>query len=127
MAEKLEIERRIAEEKSNIAKRRSARASKRAKKASSARKQSTSVKASPGLNGHGQSKKPRKSKESAFRGEDDLDSEEDNGTINLTQKQELADKIQRADGDTLSEAIQIIQETTKLGSVSQSVTSIITG
>jgi hypothetical protein len=38
--------------------------------------------------------------------------------LTLTQKQELAEKIQVADGDTLTKAIEIIQQSTNLGAVS---------
>ncbi len=38
--------------------------------------------------------------------------------MTMTQKQELAEKIQVADGDTLAKAIQIIQVNTGLGGVS---------
>jgi bromodomain-containing factor 1 len=86
-----------------------------------ARKQSVS-KTSPGFNGNGhggQVKKPRKSKEVSYRDDDEgEESEEEATTMTLTQKQELAEKIQVADGDTLTKAIQIIQQSTNLGAVS---------
>ncbi len=112
----MDVERRIAEEKANIARKKSAKASRpKQKKASSSRKQSV-TKASPGLNGNVHSRKPRKSKELGY--DDEPDSEEEAATMTLTQKQELAEKIQVAENVVLSKAIQIIQQTTALGSVS---------
>lgn len=121
LGEKLDIERRIAEEKkAHIARRKLAKGSKakpKGVKASIPRKHS--LKASPGVNGNGHAKKPRKSKEMAYKDEDDeMDSEEEGQAMTLTQKQELAEKIQVAESDVLSKAIQIIQQSTKLGAVS---------
>jgi bromodomain-containing factor 1 len=62
---------------------------------------------------------PRKSKDVSYRDEDDgEESEEETTNLTLTQKQELAEKIQVADGDTLTKAIEIIQQSTNLGAVS---------
>ena len=121
LAEKLDIERRIAEEKSSVARKRSAKGSKvkpRGSKGGAPRKQSV-TKASPGLNGNGRPKKPRKSKEMAYMEDDDeMNSEEMGAAITLTQKQELAEKIQVAEEDVIKKAVEIIKQTQTLGSVS---------
>lgn len=76
-------------------------------------------KMSPGLNGNGNGSGPKKGRKSKDYREDDGDeSEEDSGTVTLSQKQELAEKIQLADGETLNKAIEIITTTTSLGAVS---------
>ncbi|WWC57843.1 uncharacterized protein I303_100378 [Kwoniella dejecticola CBS 10117] len=91
------------------------------------RKQSNAAKQSPGVNGNGHgaqssAKKSKKTKE-VYRDEDeDMESEDEpSNTITLTQKQELAEKIQEADGNTLQEAITIIQKTTNLGSNNEEI------
>ncbi|WWC67087.1 uncharacterized protein I206_100994 [Kwoniella pini CBS 10737] len=122
--------------RTKIAKSRSERSAKPAKpkhaKSSSIaqqpRKQSNAAKHSPGVNGNGHggqssAKKSKKSKEINYRDEDDdMESEDEQpNTITLTQKQELAEKIQEADGDTLQQAIIIIQQTTNLGSNNEEI------
>jgi hypothetical protein len=80
------------------------------------RKGST-VKASPGVsNGH--AKKARKPKDISYR---DDDGDDDDEVVNLTtsQKTDLAEKIQNADGSVLQKAITIIQKAQDVGSVSQ--------
>ena len=81
------------------------------------RKQSMS-KVSPGLNGHGGPKKPRKSKEANFREEEDEYESEEETRLTLSQKQELADKMTSVDAVTLNKAVELIQSTTDIGEVS---------
>ncbi|WWC85549.1 uncharacterized protein L201_000413 [Kwoniella dendrophila CBS 6074] len=119
----------IAELRAKIAKGRANRPAKSAKpkqaKAASAQRKQSTAKQSPGVNGNGHSsaKKSKKAKEIAYKDEDeDMESEEEeSNTITLTQKQELADKIQEADGNTLQEAITIIQQTTNLGANNEEI------
>ena len=114
-----DLQHQIADIKARQAKRRAAKGTKAKAKPgkSAARKQSVS-KVSPGVNGNGTSKKPRKSKDFVYRDDEDMESEEESSSITLIQKQDLAEKIQVADGDTLSKAIAIIQQSTNLGGVS---------
>lgn len=79
------------------------------------RKNST-VKTSPGL-GNGHAKKARKPKDISYR---DDDGDDDDEPVNLTtsQKTDLAEKIQNADGSVLQRAITIIQKAQDVGSVS---------
>lgn len=99
-----------------------------------ARKQSVSQpKRSPQANGHGHShghgngngnghaapKKPRKSKDVNYKEEDAYgESEDEEPPLTIKHKQELAEKIQVADGETLGQAIKIIQASTGLDGVS---------
>ncbi|KAK8845381.1 hypothetical protein IAR55_006094 [Kwoniella newhampshirensis] len=117
----------IAALRAKIAKRRATKASKPKPKASKAsasqRKQSVS-KFSPGVNGNGHPKKPKKAKEpiASYNDEDEeMESDEEPTTMTLTQKQELAEKIQLADADTLQKAITIIQQTTNLGANNEEI------
>jgi CHASE3 domain sensor protein len=70
------------------------------------------------LNGNGNGPKKAGRKSAGFRDEEELESEEENGVMTMTQKQELAEKIQLADENTLAKAVQIIQQTTNVGAVS---------
>ncbi|ORY31924.1 hypothetical protein BCR39DRAFT_479450 [Naematelia encephala] len=116
-AQLVDLQRRIEELKAKRARKKA----NRGKKTKAGRKQSV-AKTSPGLNGNGQMKKPRKSKEIVFKGEEeDEDSEAEGQAMTLTQKQDLAEKIQVADGDTLSKAIRIIQSTTNLGNNNEEI------
>ncbi|WWD22326.1 hypothetical protein CI109_106817 [Kwoniella shandongensis] len=122
-----ELNDQIAALRAKIAKRRASRATKpkakSAKSGSSQRKQSVS-KHSPGINGNGHSKKPKKVKETAVSYQDDdedMESDDEPTTMTLTQKQELAEKIQLADADTLQKAITIIQQTTNLGANNEEI------
>ena len=64
-------------------------------------------------------KKPRKSKDISYKDDDGgYGDSDDEPAMSMTQKQELAEKIQLADGDTLSKAIKIIQNSTGLDGVS---------
>lgn len=108
-----DLQRKIDSLRSKQATRR-ANKQKRPKKSGSskARKQSM-AKVSPGAtNGH--SKKGRKPKDSHYRDDDD----EEEIVLTTTQKTDLANKIQNADGPTLQEAIRIIQTAHDVGSVS---------
>lgn len=113
-----DLQKKVDELRARKRQRKTARTSKPKPKPSKAiaRKQSV-TKQSPGLNGHAQTKKPRKSKEAVYKEEEDLESEEESGAMTMTKKQELATKIQQADGETLNKAIQIIQASTNLGNV----------
>lgn len=108
----------LADLEAKQAKKRAAAKSRKSKPPKGARKQSMQ-KMSPGLNGNGNGSGPKKGRKSKDYREDDGDeSEEDSGTVTLSQKQELAEKIQLADGETLNKAIEIITTTTSLGAVS---------
>jgi len=76
---------------------------------------------SPGPGSNGTVKKPRKSKDISYRDEDDAESEEEpSGQITMAQKQELASSMENVEPDVLQQVIQIIQQSTDLGSVSVS-------
>lgn len=53
--------------------------------------------------------------------DDESEEEEDISHLSHAQKQELAEKIGQTDGETLSKVISIIQQSTNIGGVSQSV------
>ncbi|GMK58914.1 hypothetical protein CspeluHIS016_0603560 [Cutaneotrichosporon spelunceum] len=116
-AERLQLDREVAELERKIAnkpaKQRKQKAPK-TKAAAAPRKYSTTSKASPGgPNVNGVSKKARKPKpEVVYR--DDDDSDEEVQAITIQQQQELADKIQTADADILGQAVAIIQATTNI-------------
>ncbi|KAK1926264.1 putative Bromodomain transcription initiation factor [Papiliotrema laurentii] len=94
----------------------------KAAKGGAARKQSlTKASPGPGANGHAP-KKPRKSRDAGvYKEDEEMYSEEETGQITLLQKQELAEKIGQCDPDTLGKAIQIIQQTTDLGSNNEEI------
>lgn len=101
--------------RTKVAKRKANRA-KRPKKSGGggqARKGST-VKSPGASNGH--AKKARKPKDVSYR---DDDGDDDDEVVNLTtsQKTDLAEKIQNADGSVLQRAITIIQKAQDVGSV----------
>lgn len=121
-AERAALDREIAELEQKIArkpppKQRKQKSAPKTKPAP--RKYSTTSKASPGgpsANGAAP-KKPRKPKpEPSYRDDDESDDEVQ--SITIQQKQELADKIQTADAEVLSQAVQIIQSTTNISGVS---------
>ncbi|KAL1412072.1 transcription initiation at TATA-containing promoter protein [Vanrija albida] len=112
-AERAILDREIADLEAKIARRPPKRKPKPQKPVKAQRKYSTTSKASPGANGHSAPKKPRKQKEvPAYR--EDADSEEELQSITIQQKQELAEKIQVAEADILSQAVQIIQASTQI-------------
>jgi len=61
---------------------------------------------------------PKKAKKPKKQDEDFSDDEGRSATVTMAQKQELADKIQVADGEILNQAIVIIQQSMPLGDVS---------
>ncbi|TXT07389.1 hypothetical protein VHUM_03109 [Vanrija humicola] len=118
-AERAILDREIADLEAKIARRPPKQPKRKpaAKPAKAQRKYSTTSKSSPGANGHSAPKKPRKQKEApAYR--DDADSDEELQSITINQKQELAEKIQIAEADILSQAVQIIQASTQISGVS---------
>jgi bromodomain-containing factor 1 len=116
------IERQIAglqQQLVEIRARRAARKSRPKKSKKPVQRKQSLPKTSPGFGTNGHAKKPRKSRDIVYKDDDEAESEDDiNGQITLAQKQELADKMGTADGDTLQKAITIIQQTQDLGSVS---------
>ena len=112
-----DIQTQIDEIKARQSTRRSKPAKPKKTKSSGARKSFS--KASPSRpNGHaGSSKKSKKTKETKFKDDEEPDSEEEARNVTLSQKQELAEKIQQVDEATLSKAVDIIKETTALSSV----------
>lgn len=105
--------------------RRKSRPPKPIKKAKAPRKQSVSHvnKMSPGPNGNGHAapKRPKKLKDISYAEDNGFagdESEEEVTNINLTQKQELAEKITHVDGVTLQKAIDLIARSTGLDGVS---------
>ena len=56
----------------------------------------------------------------AFKDDDEVDSEEEARNVTMSQKQELAEKINQVDEATLTKAVDIIKETMQLSSVSPS-------
>ncbi|WVF66399.1 hypothetical protein IAT40_001139 [Kwoniella sp. CBS 6097] len=123
------LESQIATLRAKIAKRRATKAAKPAKakapKAGPSQRKQSVAKQSPGVNGNGHAptKKSKKTKEVAqFKDEDeDMDSDDEPTSMTLTQKQELAEKIQVADADILQKAITIIQQTTNLGANNEEI------
>jgi len=117
--ERAALDREIAELEAKIARKPPKRKPKSTPKQAPpkpARKYSTS-KPSPSANGNGVPKKPRKPKEQpSYREEEDSDDEVQ--TITITQKQELAEKIQVAEAEVLAAAVEIIQSTTQISGVS---------
>jgi bromodomain-containing factor 1 len=76
-------------------------------------------KMSPGPGSNGMAKKPRKAKDVSYRDDDEAESEEEsNGQITMAQKQELASSMENVNPEVLQQVIQIIQQSTDLGSVS---------
>ena len=59
--------------------------------------------------------------------DDEMNSEEMGAAITLTQKQELAEKIQVAEEDVIKKAVEIIKQTQTLGSVSPHCLNIASG
>jgi len=82
-----------------------------------AKKTSTGGSAAGG--GGGGSGAPKKAKKPKKQDEDFSDDEGRSATVTMAQKQELADKIQVADGEILNQAIVIIQQSMPLGDVSR--------
>lgn len=116
------LERQVAtlqQQIADIRTRRAARKSRPKKSKKTQQRKQSLPKTSPGFGTNGHAKKPRKSRDVVYKDDDEAESEDDiNGQITLAQKQELADKMGMADGDTLQKAITIIQQTQDLGSVS---------
>lgn len=116
------LERQVASLQQQIAEirtRRAARKSRPKKSKKPLQRKQSMPKTSPGFGTNGHAKKPRKSRDVVYKDDDEAESEDDiNGQITLAQKQELADKMGMADGETLQKAITIIQQTQDLGSVS---------
>jgi hypothetical protein len=115
-----DMQARINEIKAKRAKKKAARAkvlkSAKAPKATSSSVRKASVSHDSPRYGNGPAK-AKKQKE--YREDEDEDGESDEEeNITLAQKQELAEKIQSADGTILSKAISIIQQTTNVTGVS---------
>jgi hypothetical protein len=120
-AERAALDREISELEARIARKPVKRTSKpkapvKLPVAKPPRKYSTS-KPSPTANGNGVAKKARKPKEQPSYREDE-DSDEEMQSITITQKQELAEKIQVAEAEVLAAAVEIIQSTTQISGVS---------
>ncbi|ORX33563.1 hypothetical protein BD324DRAFT_639326 [Kockovaella imperatae] len=73
-------------------------------------------KSSPGANGHGGPKKSKKNRDMVFKDEEEPDSEEEAKNLTMSQKQELAEKINQVDESVLTKAVDIIKETMQLSS-----------
>ena len=73
-------------------------------------------KTSPGANGHAP-KKPRKSKETIYRDDEEGGSDGEVQSLTISQKEELAQKIGYADPVTLDKAVELIKKTTQLEGV----------
>ncbi|TXT12465.1 uncharacterized protein COLE_02875 [Cutaneotrichosporon oleaginosum] len=114
-AERVQLDREIAELERKIASKPAKQRKQKAPKAKAApRKYSTTSKPSPGgPSVNGAMKKQRKPKPEVTYHEDD-DSEEEPESITIDQQLELANKIQTADADILGQAVAIIQATTNI-------------
>ncbi|WVQ76401.1 hypothetical protein IAR50_006067 [Cryptococcus sp. DSM 104548] len=130
-AQAASINSQISSLRSRINKRRASRGSKRANKPKGHSHRPSVSKHSPSVNG--QSRKPLKKGGAPALGtyrddlesedEDEEDDEEDagDGMLSHAQKQELAEKIGQAGAETLQDVVEIIQQTTNLGSENQEI------
>ncbi|ODN97046.1 hypothetical protein I350_08025 [Cryptococcus amylolentus CBS 6273] len=132
-AQAASINSQISSLRSRINKRRASRGNKRANKPKGHSHKPSVSKHSPSLNGgSSQNRKPSK-KSGAAHGtyRDDLESEDEDeeddeeevgdGMLSHGQKQELAEKIGQAGAQTLQDVVEIIQQTTNLGSENQEI------